>query len=342
MMSERIIGNAPDSSECLITCFGTNLLKRAEFNSVALSWDPAQQRFEASSLRDATLSPMDLGFLYGATVVERLRTFGGQLIEWESHWERFRHGCEVLGIAMPLGSESFDRALRQLLNANAEWISSETDVSLVVIATPGNPDFDLGSCTLMMHCLPIPWRRLAHWYRSGTSLVRSTYRTGAGASWPPTIKVRNRLAYYLADRDAEERSPGALGLVSTPQGDVGDTSVANLLMIDPNGNWISPTKETVLIGTTLQRSASLLAGHGITIHYRDIEWAELTSARELILVGNTGCVWHVADVDGEPIGDSAPCPESGPECKRLQDLWIKRIGFDWRSQPDSRASHVSL
>jgi branched-subunit amino acid aminotransferase/4-amino-4-deoxychorismate lyase len=317
-------------------------LERAEFNSTALEWDPSQKRFDDRNFRDVTFSPMDLGSLYGATVVERLRTFGGQILDWELHWERFRLGCEVLRIAIPLSSESCLESLQRLLNANAAWVASEKDVSIVVIATPGNPEYGLGNCTLMMHCLPIPWRRLAEWYRSGTSLIRSSYRTGAGTSWPSTIKVRNRLAYYLADRDAEERSPGALGLVSTPQGYVGDTSVANLLMIDPKGDWISPTKETVLIGTTLQRSASLLAKHGIAIQYRDIEWGELTSARELILVGNTGCVWHVADIDGEPIGDSAPCPESGPECRRLQDLWIHHLGFDWRSQPDSRASHVSL
>lgn len=303
-------------------------MERAEFNSIALCWDPAQQEFREQVFRDVTLAPMDLGSLYGAIVVERLRTFGGRIAFCEPHWERFRSGCEVLRVDLPLKATSFHHALQQLLERNDAWLASENDLSLVMIATPGNPDYDLGHCTMILHALPIPWSRLARWYQVGTSLVKSEYRTGAGTSFPPSIKVRNRLAYYLADRDAEDKRHGALGLVGTFQGGVGDTSVANLLLIDPNGNWVSPTEDTVLVGTSLRLSERLLLERGTAIHHRRVDWDELSTARELILVGNTGCVWHVSDIDGVPIGDGT----RGPACVLLQGLWIEHLQFDWRNQ----------
>ena len=271
---------------------------------------------------------MDLGMLYGAVVVERLRTFQYQLANWEMHWERFQLGCDVLGINAIAEANLFEESIQHLLSANAGWIQSQKDVSIVVVATPGNSEFSLGNCTMYMHCLSLPWQRLRQWYQTGAALVRSKYLTGAGNCWPAPIKVRNRLAYYLADQDAAHKSVNALGIVGNARGNVGDTSVANVLMIDRHGEWISPTDDSVLVGTSLKLSANLLEHQGTTLRYRDIAWDELTQAKEIILVGNTGCVWHANSLDGTAIGQG----RRGPECERLQNLWIEHLGFDWRDQ----------
>lgn len=271
---------------------------------------------------------MDYGTLLGAIVVERIRTYGGLLRDWSAHWERMQQGCQALEIRLPWDKEGFGQALQQLLDANRPLQQSEPDLSIVALATPGNPEFGLGNLTFVLHLLQIPWKRLRSWYERGTPLVSSLWSTGAGTSWPATIKVRNRLAYYLADRMAGNQSIEALGIVRTASGSVGDTSIANLLIVNQRDQWISPTPESVLLGTSLQMCTTLLKREGVSIAYRDISFSELYAAKEIILVGNTPCVWHASIVDGHSIGDGL----AGPKCRWLQQLWVQHLGFDWLSQ----------
>jgi len=271
---------------------------------------------------------MDYGTLMGAIVVERMRTYGGLLHDWSAHWKRMLLGCEALGIRLPWDQQDFGQALQQLLAANRALQQSEPDLSVVALASPGNPEFGLGNLTFALHLLPIPWKRLRSWYECGTPMVSSEWTTGAGSSWPAPIKVRNRLAYYLADRDAWTGTTDGLGIVRTANGSVGDTSIANLLMINKWDQWVSPSPESVLLGTSLQLCASLLEREGISIAYQDISLDELRAAKEVILVGNTPCAWHARTVDDHPIGDA----NAGPKCRWLQQLWIQHLGFDWLSQ----------
>ncbi len=319
-------------------------MERAINHSLALLWDNQAQLFRACSFQEFSLKPMDLGILHGAMVVERLRTFNKQIPDSLPHWERFSLGCQTLGIRHSCSAERFASALLELLDVNRTWLESEPDVSMIAVATPGNPEFGLGDCTLYLHLQPIPWTRLRSWYCNGTSLISSRYSTGAGSSWPAPIKVRNRLGYYLADREAKKESvvptenPPGLGLLRTATGTVADTSVANLLVVDANDVWISPDPSTVMLGTSFRFCESLLANTGTRIVYRDIHFEELKLAKELILVGNTGCAWHVSEWDGHSIGNG----RAGTQCRRLQDLWIQSIGFDWLQQGSSEPPEPKL
>jgi branched-subunit amino acid aminotransferase/4-amino-4-deoxychorismate lyase len=271
---------------------------------------------------------MDYGTLYGAIVVERLRTFGGRLPDWRAHWERMQLGCRTLGIGPTCGSEAFGDALQRILDANQNSEAIAPDVSLVAVATPGNPHFGLGECTLFLHLQQIPWARLHAWYHRGASLVSSSYATGAGTSWPAPIKVRNRLAYYLADREASSDDVRRLGLLRTENGSVADTSISNILVISSEGQWVSPTPNSVMLGTSLRVCESLLADENRAISFRDISFEELRLAKEVILVGNTPCVWHASEIDSQSIGDGSV----GPNCQWLQKRWVEHCGFDWLSQ----------
>ena len=43
--------------------------------------------------REASLSPLDRGFLYGDAVYEVWRTYGGVIFAWDEHWERLRNSA---------------------------------------------------------------------------------------------------------------------------------------------------------------------------------------------------------------------------------------------------------
>jgi branched-chain amino acid aminotransferase len=180
----------------------------------------------------------------------------------------------------------------------------------------------------MLHLQALPWSRLHTWHAQGTHLVRAPWESVAGRAWPAFTKSRSRLNYYLSDRHASEHGSDALALLSTANGSVADTSVANIVVLCRNGELATPKESDVLQGTSLTFVAGLLQRHGQRLVFRDIAFEELLSAREVWLTGNSGCLWHACSLDGHSIGTG----KRGPECERMQRLWIDTIGFDWREQ----------
>ena len=66
--------------------------------------------------RDRLLSPLDLGFVFGASVYETLRTYGGRPFMLGRHLTRLRESAASLKINLALTDEAF----AALSTANAE------------------------------------------------------------------------------------------------------------------------------------------------------------------------------------------------------------------------------
>jgi len=316
----------PPSSERFLTSFG-------------LRWDPQAQGFELLEASRLSLPISDLGAMHGAILVERIRSFGKQLVDLQPHITRLRHGMDLLGLDSNLFLRHLETSIAELLAKSRALLSDESDASLCVVVTPGDY-FSGKQIHGFVHWLPIPWRKLAHWYQFGTTLVRVQYASGAGECWPSNIKSRSRLNYYLADQDAARRFEGGLGLLCTSRGMVADTSAANLLMVDRQGNVVSPRREDIVQGTSLDRVERMLKSQGFAIQYRDLHFEELQDAAEVLLAGNTGCLWHASRLQKRQIGN----PEPGPLCTSLQKQWCGELGFDWKSQAiqKARASAAEL
>ena len=296
-------------------------------SSYALRWNSSANAFEMVEFDQLAVPASNLGAMTGATLVERIRTFGKKAPEIALHKKRLQEGLQALGIPGKSFLLQIDNAIAQLIDKSASLLHHESDASLCVVVTPG--DYFYGKeLQGFIHWLPIPWKKLAHWYSSGTTLVRVQYATGAGECWPTNIKTRSRMNYFLADQDAQKRFNESLALLCTSRGTVADTSVANILMVDQQSNIWSPRREDVLNGTSLQFVAKLLALLGKEIQFRDILFEELYQASEVLLVGNTGCLWHASHFQRREIGLQSP----GPTCLELQRLWCNAIGFDWKSQ----------
>ena len=296
-------------------------------NSFALRWDSLAAGFELVEASRLSMAATDLGAMYGAVLVERVRTFARKTFDLQPHKDRLQSGLETLGIDGRDFLKQLGAGIEELIAKSPKLLSEESDASLCIVVTPG--DYFSGKRLHgFAHWLPIPWRKLAHWYQSGTTLVRVQYASGAGECWPVNIKSRSRLNYYLADLDASKRFDGGLGLLCTSRGMVADTSVANLLMVDQHGHIVSPRREDILRGTSLERVERLLNVQGRSIEFRDLYFEEIYNAAEVLLVGNTGCVWHASHLQKRPIGDS----KVGPICLSLQKQWCEAVGFDWKSQ----------
>src|SRR3972149_3920272 len=79
----------------------------------------------------------DVGFLLGATVTERLRTFRGQVFRLEEHLRRMRRSLEIIGLDATRIVEELSAAIPELLARNSARIAADDDWTIIAFVTPG-------------------------------------------------------------------------------------------------------------------------------------------------------------------------------------------------------------
>ncbi|MEQ1830404.1 MAG: aminotransferase class IV [Pirellula sp.] len=307
-------------------------------DSQALTWNPNTCRFELVQFHNLSWSIQDVGALYGAILVERFRTYGGKLIDLVDRFERIQRGAQLFRMNVPFDMAGLEGLCQTLLHANRELVDQACDVSIVVLLSPG--EADLGDeqyglrPTCKIHVSPLPYRKLAHWYRLGTPLVYGGYRTVPSQCWPTQVKSRSRLPYALSQLDRDEKNPYSLELLRTVRGTVADTSVANILIVTPSGQIVSPERDEILFGCTLQAIERLVKQSGQFIEFSAISQADIEQADEIILTGSSGGIWWASSIENRSIHHG----QMGPVAQQLIRQWSDYVGLDFVQQALSQGS----
>jgi branched-subunit amino acid aminotransferase/4-amino-4-deoxychorismate lyase len=134
--------------------------------------------------------------------------------------------------------------------------------------------------------------------------------------------------YYLADQEAERKQGGARALLLDQQGHVGETSTANIVIYSESGGLISPRREGILAGISLDVLEELAASLSIPFTESDLALSDLAAADEVLLTSTSPCVWSVTGLDGRPIGDGRVGPRNG----QLLAAWSALVGVDIAGQ----------
>jgi branched-chain amino acid aminotransferase len=269
----------------------------------------------------------DLGFVLGATIVERMRTFQGQVFRQQDHLQRLRQSLEVVGWdASRLVDEAGD-ALDEFLRRNSGLISPEDDWSLTAFITPGRTP-DAARPTVCVFGSPLPFAEWVHKFDAGVELVIVDVRQVPDNCWPSELKCRSRLHYYLADRQAAARSTGARALLLDQDGFVGEATTANVVAHYHDRGLQTPPREKVLPGISQRALFELADGLNISHAEHDLTPADLATADEVFLTSTSVCVLPVVRIDGRPVGQGAP----GPVYRRLLAAWGEHVGVDIAAQ----------
>ena len=268
----------------------------------------------------------DLGFLMGATVTERLRTFHGQVFRLEDHLARLRSSLAIIGLDADGIADQVANAIPELLRRNQSLIDRDDDWSIVAFATPGAAG---GSQpTVCVHGHPLPFRSWAGQFEAGVRVVVSSNRQVPTNCWPAELKCRSRMHYYLADREAATTQPGARAIVLDQDGHVAEGTTANVIVYRDGKGLVSPPLDHILAGVSLKVVEELAAKLSLPFVMRPLTVAELRTADEALLASTSICVLPIVECDGQPISDRQP----GPIYRRLLAAWGELVGIDIAQQ----------
>ena len=260
----------------------------------------------------------------GAILVERIRTFGAKVVDLEINTQRLILGARTFLLPADAVANSFQNIVSAIVQENDDLIRSHGDVSVVIVYSSTED----GGWQSIAHLAPIPFQKLKGWYKNGTSLYSSEIKVPTSEVVPNSIKHRSRLHYWLADRSVQSNSRGGLALLETTDGFIADTSVANIVIVTKQGQWITPCTRNAIHGTTLRRVCRLLQKNGMEVDSADLKKEDIFEASEVLLLGTTGCIWNGTQLDNVPIG----ADPSVPKTKWLQSLWADWVGIDFVQQ----------
>lgn len=234
----------------------------------------------------------DFGFFQGATAVERLRTWSGNLPPLEDHLLRFANSTKELRIGGLPATDELIRLIHQLLEKNAR----EHDFGITMFATPGRRGSQ--QPTLCLHLTSLDFGRISVLQQRGQPLVITTIQQPAPACWSRAIKVRCRLHYYLADLEANDQIAGGLGVLLDSDGSITETSTSNIIVCNGR-SLLLPPEDRVLPGIMAKTVCRLANEAGWKIQRRILMPGDLHSAEEVWLTGSEVGLWFANQVDSK-------------------------------------------
>ncbi|HVT29207.1 MAG TPA: aminotransferase class IV, partial [Lacipirellulaceae bacterium] len=281
------------------------------------------------------ISVDDAGFLLGATVTERLRTFRRQVFRLNEHLARLRHSLAIVGLDSDAITDRVATAIPEFIRRNQSLIDDGDDWSIVAFATPGVASAALP--TVCVHGYPLPFRTWASQYESGLPVVVSRIRQMPSNCLPPELKCRSRMHFYLADREAASRRPGARAILLDQDGFIAEATTANVVVFRDGEGLVSPPRDHILAGVSLDVIKELAAQIGVPFVMRRLRLEEFCSSHEAMLASTSICVLPVVECNGRAIGNGTP----GPIFRRLLAAWSEMASLDIADQARRYSNRIA-
>jgi branched-chain amino acid aminotransferase len=254
--------------------------------------------------RSAKISVFDRGFLYGDSVYEVIRTYGGEPFAVDEHLERLRRSAVLLGIELPLPSEALAGEIRRALEATG---NSESYIRVVVTRGGGPISLDpaLASCPCRVVIVAELQRLPAELYTRGAAIRLVAAGRAAEGAVPQGAKSGNYLINLMALGTARRQGAHEAVLLDA-SGRVTEGASSNVFVVADGRIHTPPLSAGILEGITRRHVIKLARDAGYEVQERELRPADLHGAAEVFITGTLREVMPVTRVDEQLIGDGAP------------------------------------
>jgi branched-chain amino acid aminotransferase len=267
----------------------------------------------------AVVSVYDRGFLYGDSVFETIRTYGGKPFALSEHLARLARSAERVFIPLPvalevIASEVFEGVR---IAANSE---SYIRVMLTRGTGPLGLDPDLAehpSRVILVEPLSPPAPEV---YEKGIEVTLARTARATDATRAAGAKVANYLTSLLAIREARRRGASE-ALIVDGAGSVLEGTTSNVFIVKDGGLITAPEESGILAGITRAHLLIVAERLGIAVALRDIRESELMTADEVFISSSIREVLAVVRVEGAPVASGRP----GPLTRRIHSEFRKHV-----------------
>ena len=257
--------------------------------------------------RDAVVSVLDHGFLYGEGVYETLRTYGGRLFLFDRHARRLRRSAAMIALDVPFTDEHLLEAVTKTMTHAA--VAGEAYVRVLVTRGVGDLTYDpqaTPSHTLVIIVKP-QVDPPPEAYRDGVRVAIVDIIRNHPGSVNPMIKSNNLMNNALAMQEAIRR--GAFeGVMRNYRGELTECTTANLFVVKDCRVLTPPLDAGLLPGITREFVFEIGRAGGIEVREAVLRDDDLYGADEAFLTSTTREAVPIVTVDDRTIGTGKPGP----------------------------------
>ena len=270
---------------------------------------PCYLNGEFSTLKDAKISVLDRGFIFGDAVYEVVPAYAGKLFRFGQHMARLNRSLAELRIANPLTQDQWRNIAHKLIADYADATGEKTENGKQLIYIQVTRGIAMRDHSMLPGLSP-------------TVFVMVNPMT-----LPDAQQREQGVACVSADdfrwEKAHVKSTSLLGAVFSRQisvdagaletvmfrGDYLSEAAASNVWVVKNGRVSGPSKDhLVLEGIRYGLIEEMCQAAGIGFELRRISRAEVLAADELLLSSATKEILPITLLDGQPVGMGKPGP----------------------------------
>lgn len=252
--------------------------------------------------REASLPPLNRGFLYGDAIYEVWRSYHGVVFAWDEHWRRLETSAAALHMRLPFDAAAALGEIRKTVAAYRAASRDQGDVYMRLqisrgsgpigldVALADRPDF-------VILVQPNP-RHSPEKARTGLTLSLATQlRRNPIESLNPAWKTGNYLNNVLALREAKARGADEV-VILNHAGEITESAVSNIAFVRDGEILTPPLSAGILAGITRELVLGQIARRaGIPAREATIKPAGLATLSECMLLSTTKDVTPIAAID---------------------------------------------
>jgi D-alanine transaminase len=275
------------------------------------------------SVREARVSVLDRGFIFGDGIYEVVPVYDGRLFRFDEHMARLERSLVKVRIPNPHDRAGWLERCRTLA-ATLERQTGQRDQVVYLQVTRGvaprdhvmPPDLQP---TVFMMASPMKPASAEQRHRGVACVTARDFRWERGDIKSISL-LGNVLARQIsADHDAVETIMLRDGTGGTRW--LTEAAASNVWVVHEGAVLGPPKSEHVLEGIRYELIRELCEDTGIAFNLRPISEGELMAADEVLLSSATKEVLPVTVLDGSPVGHGALRGKPGPVYARLYEAY---------------------
>jgi branched-chain amino acid aminotransferase len=247
--------------------------------------------------KEAVVSVLDHGFLYGDGIYETMRVYDGVTFMLDEHLRRLYRSASLIGLTIPLDADSLKRSVYEALIANS---LRNAFVRLTISRGYGPIGLDPDLCPeptvviIAQEMKDYP----RSFYEKGISLIIPETKRNFREALNPEIKSLNFLNNILAKIEAKKR--GAYdAIMLNVYGKLSEGTISNIFFYK-NGILCTPSPECgILDGITRSIVITIARRNGLNVKEAEFIKEDLYSSEEVFITSTTLEVMPVSKVDDQ-------------------------------------------
>jgi branched-chain amino acid aminotransferase len=275
----------------------------------------------------ALVPVLDRGFLYGDSVYEVVRTYGGRPFEVQRHLERMERSASRIGLSLPERAQIEAELARTLQAAG----NAESYARIVITRGEGRfglqPHFAEGLHRLIVLVRPLE-PPAAEQYERGLQMAVARIRRNPPQALDPALKTGNYLNSVLALR--ESHAAGADdALLLDLRGQVTEASTSNVFFVQDGVVVTPPLGLGMLEGVTRGLVIEVARGEGLIVREEPHGPEALAAADEVFVTSTIREVMPVTSLvlleGAEPDRRVVAGGKPGPLTRRLHAAFRRYV-----------------